>query len=141
MVVFFFFLFFFFFFVFLLLFFCLFDFQHLNLKVLKIFFFCAVLFLSFLCFYFSHKNIAFALGLSFYVFWSWPYGLYLCRMAIQVDKFDFESLPMPSHDALRQSSLYQQEEERQQAHGGQINSTLDLRWNIISFSCQLLYSI
>uniref|UniRef100_A0AAR2JLH1 Trafficking protein particle complex 9 n=1 Tax=Pygocentrus nattereri TaxID=42514 RepID=A0AAR2JLH1_PYGNA len=63
------------------------------------------------------------------------------RMAIQVDKFDFESLPMPSHDVLRQSSLYQQEEERQQAHGGQINSTLDLRWNIISFSCQLLSSL
>ncbi|XP_017571424.1 trafficking protein particle complex subunit 9 isoform X1 [Pygocentrus nattereri] len=58
------------------------------------------------------------------------------RMAIQVDKFDFESLPMPSHDVLRQSSLYQQEEERQQAHGGQINSTLDLRWNIPSLKRQ-----
>uniref|UniRef100_A0A8B9JJB6 Trafficking protein particle complex 9 n=1 Tax=Astyanax mexicanus TaxID=7994 RepID=A0A8B9JJB6_ASTMX len=56
------------------------------------------------------------------------------RMAIQVDKFDFESLPMPSHDAVRQSTVYQQEEERQQVQGGQINSTLDLRWSIISFS-------
>uniref|UniRef100_W5LNM2 Trafficking protein particle complex subunit 9 n=1 Tax=Astyanax mexicanus TaxID=7994 RepID=W5LNM2_ASTMX len=58
------------------------------------------------------------------------------RMAIQVDKFDFESLPMPSHDAVRQSTVYQQEEERQQVQGGQINSTLDLRWSIISFSYQ-----
>ena len=39
------------------------------------------------------------------------------------------------------NDLYANISHRQQAHGGQINSTLDLRWNIISFSCQLLYSI
>ncbi|MCJ8735602.1 hypothetical protein PDJAM_G00249000 [Pangasius djambal] len=36
------------------------------------------------------------------------------RMAVQVDKFDFESLPMPSHDAVHQSSVYEREEEKQQ---------------------------
>lgn len=53
-------------------------------------------------------------------------------MAIQVDKFDFESLPMPSHDAMPQSSVYEREEEKQQLHGGHINNTLQLRWTIIS---------
>ncbi|KAK3558871.1 hypothetical protein QTP86_032186, partial [Hemibagrus guttatus] len=56
------------------------------------------------------------------------------RMAIQVDKFDFESLPLPSHDAVHQSSVYEREEEKQQVQGGHINSTLQLRWTIISFT-------
>ncbi|KAI5100868.1 trafficking protein particle complex subunit 9 isoform X1, partial [Silurus meridionalis] len=56
------------------------------------------------------------------------------RMAIQVDKIDFESLPVPSHDAVQQSSVYEREEEKQQVQGGHINSTLQLCWNIISFT-------
>ncbi|GAA6089022.1 trafficking protein particle complex subunit 9 isoform X1 [Tachysurus ichikawai] len=55
-------------------------------------------------------------------------------MAIQVDKFDFESLPLPSHDAMQQSSVYEREEEKQQVQGGHINSTLQLRWTIISLT-------
>ncbi|XP_062874344.1 trafficking protein particle complex subunit 9 [Trichomycterus rosablanca] len=59
------------------------------------------------------------------------------RMAIQVDKFDFESLPAVSHDAMRQSGVYQrEEEEKQQVQGGYINNTLQLRWNIPSLKRQ-----
>ncbi|XP_016401360.1 trafficking protein particle complex subunit 9-like [Sinocyclocheilus rhinocerous] len=54
------------------------------------------------------------------------------RMAIQVDKFDFDSMPVTDHDALRQATVRQQEEKRQQVHGGLINSTLDIHWTISS---------
>lgn len=55
-------------------------------------------------------------------------------MAIQVDKFDFDSVPVTDHDALRQTTARQQEEKRQEVQGGLINSTLDIRWTIISFT-------
>ncbi|XP_059365102.1 trafficking protein particle complex subunit 9 isoform X1 [Carassius carassius] len=55
------------------------------------------------------------------------------RMAIQVDKFDFDSMPVTDHDALRLATVRQQEEKRQQVQGGLINSTLDIHWTIISF--------
>lgn len=60
--------------------------------------------------------------------------LCLCRMAIQVDKFDFDSMPVMDHDALRLATVRQQEEKRQQVQGGLINSTLDIHWTIISFT-------
>uniref|UniRef100_A0A8C5EV54 Trafficking protein particle complex 9 n=1 Tax=Gouania willdenowi TaxID=441366 RepID=A0A8C5EV54_GOUWI len=44
------------------------------------------------------------------------------RMAIQVDKFDFESLPQPDHETVHFSNPKQLEEERLHAQGGQINS-------------------
>ncbi|RXN09353.1 trafficking particle complex subunit 9 isoform X1 [Labeo rohita] len=56
------------------------------------------------------------------------------RMAIQVDKFDFDSMPVMDHDALRLATVRQQEEKRQQVQGGLINSTLDIHWTIISFT-------
>uniref|UniRef100_A0A8C1GPH5 Trafficking protein particle complex 9 n=1 Tax=Cyprinus carpio TaxID=7962 RepID=A0A8C1GPH5_CYPCA len=56
------------------------------------------------------------------------------RMAIQVDKFDFDSIPVMDHDALRLATVRQQEEKRQQVQGGLINSTLDIHWTIISFT-------
>uniref|UniRef100_A0A673KC59 Trafficking protein particle complex 9 n=1 Tax=Sinocyclocheilus rhinocerous TaxID=307959 RepID=A0A673KC59_9TELE len=56
------------------------------------------------------------------------------RMAIQVDKFDFDSMPVIDHDALRLATVRQQEEKRQQVQGGLINSTLDIHWTIISFT-------
>uniref|UniRef100_A0A8C1MJI3 Trafficking protein particle complex 9 n=1 Tax=Cyprinus carpio TaxID=7962 RepID=A0A8C1MJI3_CYPCA len=56
------------------------------------------------------------------------------RMAIQVDKLDFDSMPVTDHDALRQATVRQQEEKRQQVQGGLINSTLDIHWTIISFT-------
>uniref|UniRef100_A0A671M662 Trafficking protein particle complex subunit 9-like n=1 Tax=Sinocyclocheilus anshuiensis TaxID=1608454 RepID=A0A671M662_9TELE len=56
------------------------------------------------------------------------------RMAIQVDKFDFDSMPVTDHDALRQATVRQQEEKRQQVHGGLLSSTLDIHWTIISFT-------
>ncbi|RXN34628.1 trafficking particle complex subunit 9 isoform X2 [Labeo rohita] len=55
-------------------------------------------------------------------------------MAIQVDKFDFDSMPVMDHDALRLATVRQQEEKRQQVQGGLINSTLDIHWTIISFT-------
>lgn len=55
-------------------------------------------------------------------------------MAIQVDKFDFDSMPVTDHDALRLATVRQQEEKRQQVQGGLINSTLDIHWTIISFT-------
>uniref|UniRef100_A0A3Q4FXK5 Trafficking protein particle complex subunit 9 n=1 Tax=Neolamprologus brichardi TaxID=32507 RepID=A0A3Q4FXK5_NEOBR len=55
------------------------------------------------------------------------------RMAIQVDKFDFESLPQPDQESVRFSNPKQLEEERQHAQGCQINSKLGICWSIISF--------
>uniref|UniRef100_A0A3B3UJY1 Trafficking protein particle complex subunit 9-like n=1 Tax=Poecilia latipinna TaxID=48699 RepID=A0A3B3UJY1_9TELE len=55
------------------------------------------------------------------------------RMAIQVDKFDFESLPQLDQEAAHFSSPKQLEEEQQHAQGCQINSKLDICWSIISF--------
>uniref|UniRef100_A0A7N5ZPL8 Trafficking protein particle complex 9 n=1 Tax=Anabas testudineus TaxID=64144 RepID=A0A7N5ZPL8_ANATE len=54
------------------------------------------------------------------------------RMAIQVDKFDFESLPQPDQETARFTNPKQLEEERQHAQGCQINSKLGICWNIIS---------
>ncbi|XP_067111585.1 trafficking protein particle complex subunit 9 [Osmerus mordax] len=54
------------------------------------------------------------------------------RMAIQVDKFDFESLPRPDHEATRFVNPKQLEEERRHAHGCQINNKLGIQWNIPS---------
>ncbi|CAJ1083595.1 trafficking protein particle complex subunit 9 isoform X2 [Xyrichtys novacula] len=55
------------------------------------------------------------------------------RMAIQVDKFDFESLPQPDQETARFTNPKQLEEERQHAQGCQINSKLGICWSIISF--------
>uniref|UniRef100_A0A671UT37 Trafficking protein particle complex subunit 9 n=1 Tax=Sparus aurata TaxID=8175 RepID=A0A671UT37_SPAAU len=57
------------------------------------------------------------------------------RMAIQVDKFDFESLPQPDQETARFTNPKQLEEERQHAQGCQINSKLGICWSIISFQC------
>lgn len=54
------------------------------------------------------------------------------RMAIQVDKFDFKSLPPPDQEAVRFANPRQLEEERQHAQGCQINSKLGIGWNIPS---------
>ncbi|TMS17922.1 trafficking protein particle complex subunit 9 isoform X2 [Larimichthys crocea] len=54
------------------------------------------------------------------------------RMAIQVDKFDFESLPQPDQETARFTNPKQLEEERQHAQGCQINSKLGICWNIPS---------
>ncbi|KAM6899295.1 trafficking protein particle complex subunit 9 isoform 5-T5 [Xenentodon cancila] len=51
------------------------------------------------------------------------------RMAIQVDKFDFESLPQLDQETTRFSSPKQLEEERHHAQGCQINSKLDICWS------------
>lgn len=59
-----------------------------------------------------------------------------CRMAIQVDKFDFESLPQPDQETARFTNPKQLEEERQHAQGCQINSKLGICWSIISFQWQ-----
>lgn len=56
-----------------------------------------------------------------------------CRMAIQVDKFDFESLPQPKEETVPYTNPKQLEEHRQHAQGCQINSKLGICWNIISF--------
>lgn len=56
-----------------------------------------------------------------------------CRMAIQVDKFDFESLPQPKEEMVPYTNPKQLEEHRQHAQGCQINSKLGICWNIISF--------
>ncbi|NWI09861.1 TPPC9 protein, partial [Crypturellus soui] len=55
------------------------------------------------------------------------------RMAIQVDKFSFESFPESPTDGSQFASAKQLEEERQQAKGLEINSKLDICWKIISF--------
>ncbi|XP_029447936.1 trafficking protein particle complex subunit 9 isoform X4 [Rhinatrema bivittatum] len=54
------------------------------------------------------------------------------RMAIQVDKFNFEAFPEPSGERLQFANEKQLEEERQQAKGFEINSKLDIRWKIPS---------
>nr|XP_006635914.2 PREDICTED: trafficking protein particle complex subunit 9 isoform X1 [Lepisosteus oculatus]XP_015212807.1 PREDICTED: trafficking protein particle complex subunit 9 isoform X1 [Lepisosteus oculatus] len=61
------------------------------------------------------------------------------RMAIQVNKFDFESLPEPGDERAQFTNLKQLEEERQQARGYEINSKLDICWKIISFSYASLW--
>ncbi|XP_029369775.1 trafficking protein particle complex subunit 9 isoform X2 [Echeneis naucrates] len=54
------------------------------------------------------------------------------RMAIQVDKFDFESLPQPDQETARFTNPKQLQEERQHAQGCQINSKLGICWSIPS---------
>ncbi|NXT66404.1 TPPC9 protein, partial [Chaetops frenatus] len=54
------------------------------------------------------------------------------RMAIQVDKFNFESFPESPTDGAQLVNAKQLEEERQQARGLEINSKLDICWKIIS---------
>uniref|UniRef100_A0A8C0ZYG9 Trafficking protein particle complex subunit 9 n=1 Tax=Castor canadensis TaxID=51338 RepID=A0A8C0ZYG9_CASCN len=55
------------------------------------------------------------------------------RMAIQVDKFNFESVPECPGEKGQFANPKQLEEEKQEAHGLEINSKLDIRWRIISF--------
>ncbi|KAJ7403099.1 hypothetical protein BTVI_80645 [Pitangus sulphuratus] len=59
-------------------------------------------------------------------------------MAIQVDKFSFESFPESPIDGTPLANAKQLEEERQQAKGLEINSKLDICWKIISFHKYLL---
>uniref|UniRef100_A0A1A8EUR1 Trafficking protein particle complex 9 n=2 Tax=Nothobranchius korthausae TaxID=1143690 RepID=A0A1A8EUR1_9TELE len=54
------------------------------------------------------------------------------RMAIQVDKFDFESLPQLDQETAHFTNPKQLEEERQHAQGCQINSKLEICWSIPS---------
>ncbi|XP_040441641.1 trafficking protein particle complex subunit 9 isoform X4 [Falco naumanni] len=54
------------------------------------------------------------------------------RMAIQVDKFSFESFPESPTDGTQFANAKQLEEERQQAKGLEINSKLDICWKIPS---------
>lgn len=55
------------------------------------------------------------------------------RMAIQVDKFNFEALPEPpTEEESHFTNQKQLEEERQLAKGLEINSKLDIRWKIPS---------
>ncbi|XP_045717266.1 trafficking protein particle complex subunit 9 isoform X2 [Phyllostomus hastatus] len=54
------------------------------------------------------------------------------RMAIQVDKFNFESLPESPGEKGQFASSRQLEEERQEARGLEINSKLGIRWRIPS---------
>ncbi|XP_075599372.1 trafficking protein particle complex subunit 9 isoform X3 [Balearica regulorum gibbericeps] len=54
------------------------------------------------------------------------------RMAIQVDKFSFESFPDSPADGTQFANAKQLEEERQQAKGLEINSKLDICWKIPS---------
>ena len=55
-------------------------------------------------------------------------------MAIQVDKFNFESFPESPGEKGHFANSKQLEEERQEARGLEINSKLGIRWRIISFS-------
>ncbi|VTJ79621.1 Hypothetical predicted protein, partial [Marmota monax] len=55
------------------------------------------------------------------------------RMAIQVDKFNFESVPECPGEKGQFANPKQLEEERQEARGLEVNSRLDIRWRIISF--------
>lgn len=55
-------------------------------------------------------------------------------MAIQVDKFNFESVPESPGEKGHFANLKQLEEERQEARGLEISSKLDIRWRILSFS-------
>ncbi|XP_036293388.1 trafficking protein particle complex subunit 9 isoform X2 [Pipistrellus kuhlii] len=54
------------------------------------------------------------------------------RMAIQVDKFNFESFPEPPGEKGQFASPRQLEEQRQEARGLEISSKLGLRWRIPS---------
>ncbi|XP_021107219.1 trafficking protein particle complex subunit 9 isoform X2 [Heterocephalus glaber] len=54
------------------------------------------------------------------------------RMAIQVDKFNFESVPESPGEKGQFASPKQLEEERQEARGLEINSKLDIHWRIPS---------
>ncbi|XP_067364329.1 trafficking protein particle complex subunit 9 isoform X1 [Channa argus] len=54
------------------------------------------------------------------------------RMAIQVDKFDFDSLLQLDQETARFTNPKQLEEERQHAQGCQINSKLGICWSIPS---------
>ncbi|KAM9099582.1 trafficking protein particle complex subunit 9 isoform 3-T3 [Sarcophilus harrisii] len=54
------------------------------------------------------------------------------RMAIQVDKFNFESFPESPAERTQFTNPKQLEEERQEARGLEINSKLDIHWNIPS---------
>lgn len=69
-----------------------------------------------------------------------PYWLILhcflssLRMAIQVDKFSFESVPESPGEKGHLTNLKQLEEERQEARGLEISSKLDICWRILSFS-------
>ncbi|XP_052603912.1 trafficking protein particle complex subunit 9 isoform X1 [Peromyscus californicus insignis] len=54
------------------------------------------------------------------------------RMAIQVDKFNFESVPESPGEKGHFANLKQLEEERQEARGLEISSKLDIRWRIPS---------
>uniref|UniRef100_A0A8D1R967 Trafficking protein particle complex subunit 9 n=1 Tax=Sus scrofa TaxID=9823 RepID=A0A8D1R967_PIG len=56
------------------------------------------------------------------------------RMAIQVDKFNFESFPESPEEKGQSANSKQLEEERQEARGLEINSKLGIRWTIISFA-------
>ncbi|KAM5280899.1 trafficking protein particle complex subunit 9 isoform 2-T2 [Ctenodactylus gundi] len=54
------------------------------------------------------------------------------RMAIQVDKFNFENIPESPGEKGHFANPRQLEEERQEARGLEINSKLDIRWRIPS---------
>lgn len=54
------------------------------------------------------------------------------RMAIQVDKFNFESFPESPGEKGQFASPRQLEEQRQEARGLEINSKLGIRWRIPS---------
>ncbi|XP_044540410.1 trafficking protein particle complex subunit 9 [Gracilinanus agilis] len=54
------------------------------------------------------------------------------RMAIQVDKFNFESISESPAEMTQFTNPKQLEEERQEARGLEINSKLDIHWNIPS---------
>uniref|UniRef100_A0A673V9V4 Trafficking protein particle complex 9 n=1 Tax=Suricata suricatta TaxID=37032 RepID=A0A673V9V4_SURSU len=56
------------------------------------------------------------------------------RMAIQVDKFNFESFPESPGEKGQPANPKQLEEERQEARSLEIDSKLDVHWRIISFS-------
>ncbi|XP_066571939.1 trafficking protein particle complex subunit 9 isoform X2 [Amia ocellicauda] len=58
------------------------------------------------------------------------------RMAIQVNKFNFETLPEPDEERIQYTNPRQLEEERQQARGYEINSKLDICWKIPSLKRQ-----
>lgn len=55
-------------------------------------------------------------------------------MAIQVDKFNFESLPESPGEKGQFANPKQLEEERQVARSLEISSKLDIRWGLISFA-------
>nr|XP_027806410.2 trafficking protein particle complex subunit 9 isoform X4 [Marmota flaviventris] len=56
------------------------------------------------------------------------------RMAIQVDKFNFESVPECPGEKGQFANPKQLEEERQEARGLEVNSRLDIRWRIPSLT-------